>query len=880
MTITDLKYTLANGFVQNWLLAGPQVAAVPAFGPAAGGQPGELDIVRDFYEADSGVTLAPVDLGPLSADTGAGKPPAWRYYACRDDHFVDLTGFYARPSYLRAWAYAQLWAPAGREHRLQLTTHGPADVWQNGQHRHRQEHFDPRTPRSVSFPVELQPGCNELLIRFENAGVREVHYAMALRLETGPQDLQVVLPTNIEDEWLALRQAAETVAQSATLDRYVYGYLDGDHYHQNEPITVRFPEDLQTEAEITIRLQSPHGDIFQEASTVCAAGTVLPMARTFPLRNGPHRLVLAPLAHLYYQKLLRFERQEVFHVVRTPYTHQASPDLEVRRTEALEDAAQRRSNSVFSEVARMALGRWEKVNASILAGAIEGLYERGNDAALDLLGLLSAALRFDEARGRLGPLWPALEAAILGYRYADDDAASRPNDGGSEPAGESGQLLVQACELLAGQLLPDQPFAGTGQTGAWHQQRAEGRLLAWLRRRGMMGFRGWDSPASVEANLAALGCLADLAAPAAVGELAAALMDKILFSLAINSFRGAYGSSRGDTDTASVLSARLEPTSGICRLMWGLGNFNENLAGTVSLACSRSYELPGVIAQIAHDVPAAFWSEERHVLPGTSGQAAAGSPGLGGQAGEWAWQVNKVTYKTKDFMLCCAQDYYPGQLGRREHIWQATLGADAVVFVNHPTSMNEDDAARPNLWAGNGVLPRAAQWGDVVIAVHKLPADDWLGFTHAYFPAAAFAAYSVDEAWAFARAGEGYLALRAMRGQEFITRGQTAFRELRSRGAENVWLCHMGQALLDGSFEDFKRKVLRLDVAGEGLSIRLTSLRGDKLQFGWQGPLLVNGQPQPLSGYRHFNNHYCRADVPAARMEIVAHDEGIRLEFE
>src|SRR3546814_8396177 len=94
------------------------------------------------------------------------------------------------------------------------------------------------------------------------------------------------------------------------------------------------------------------------------------------------------------------------------------------------------------------------------------------------------------------------------------------------------------------------------------------------------------------------------------------------------------------------------------------------------------------------------------------------------------------------------------------------------------------------------------------------------------------------------------LALMAAQGLQFITTGQTALRELRSFGKENIWLCHMGQALLDGSFEDFQRKVVAMEVASDGLWLRMNSLRGDQLIFGWKGPLIVNGLEQPLSGFR------------------------------
>jgi hypothetical protein len=164
--------------------------------------------------------------------------------------------------------------------------------------------------------------------------------------------------------------------------------------------------------------------------------------------------------------------------------------------------------------------------------------------------------------------------------------------------------------------------------------------------------------------------------------------------------------------------------------------------------------------------------------------------------------------------------------------------------------------------------------------LYQLPADDWLGFTHAYFPAATFDETSIGGKWAFARKGQGYLALMAARGLEFVTQGQTAYRELRSHGRENVWLCHMGQALLDGTFEDFQNKILAMDVSSDGLSVGVKTLRGDMLAFGWDGAFLINGQEQPMDAARYIENPYCIADLPATQMDIVYQEQGVRLKFE
>ncbi|MBN1964199.1 MAG: hypothetical protein JW910_06110, partial [Anaerolineae bacterium] len=319
---------------------------------------------------------------------------------------------------------------------------------------------------------------------------------------------------------------------------------------------------------------------------------------------------------------------------------------------------------------------------------------------------------------------------------------------------------------------------------------------------------------------------------------------------------------------------RWEATAGMSRLMWGMGVFNDEIKGTVSLACMENYAFPRLIGDIAADLPEEMWNRERHA----------------GTLEEWYdratghWEVNKVTYKTPDYMLCSAQDYHPGERGVQEHIWQATLGPDAVVFVTHPPCLSEENSHRPGFWHGNVILPRVAQWKDVLIAIHQLPDDDWLGFTHAYFPLWAFDEHALRDAaagrrWAFARKGDGYLGLSAARGLELIERGNSAYRELRSYGPHNVWLCHMGRAALDGDFGAFQDKILSLDVDCGPLSVRCATLRGDTLAFGWEGPFTRNGETQPLDGFKHYDNPYCSADCPAKELEVRYGDLAMRLDF-
>src|SRR6266508_6603553 len=127
MSVSYLEYQLENGYIHNWIVAGPQAIFIPDL-ERFEGEDFKLQIARQYHERDSGLAQPPVE----RATFGMGDTTlAWRYVRCRDDHFVDLTAFYHTCHYLRAWAYAELICTELQEVACVLTTNGPADVWLN-----------------------------------------------------------------------------------------------------------------------------------------------------------------------------------------------------------------------------------------------------------------------------------------------------------------------------------------------------------------------------------------------------------------------------------------------------------------------------------------------------------------------------------------------------------------------------------------------------------------------------------------------------------------------------------------------------------------------------------------------------------------------------
>jgi len=614
---------------------------------------------------------------------------------------------------------------------------------------------------------------------------------------------------------------------------------------------VRWPDDWKEPDDADLRLIGPKGWIFGEAIVVVREGerVFLGFGHTPP--QGAARIVIMPKPEEVLKDQTRIQRElTVWTGGFAQYADAPKNSFAERRAEALGQAI-RQNQGLFTEIARMALGRWKTVDDAALHEAIQAVRDRQHDRAILLLGLLGMVARFGDKPEFPENIKEQVQAVALAFAYRAI---------GLEQETESRQLLLAACALLAGQLFPQSFFTLENLDGSQLQQQGERQVHEWLRPRLAYGCAEWHALAAMEEVLASLAHVVDFTKQEETFELASLLLDKLFISLALNSFKGVYGCAHQRAHSPAQRSALFDPISGVCRLMFGSGAYNVRLGGVVSLACLQNYDFPELIAGIAQDLPKEMFHRERHALPG--------SP-----------EANLVVYKTPDHMLASAQDYRPGELGSAEHLWQATFGPSALVYVNHPASAREKDALVPNFWLGNRVLPRLAQWKDVLIALHQLPEDDWMGFTHAYFPAYAFDEYALRGNWAFARKGDGYLALTASNGFRLMKTGGGAYQELRAAPGSAAWICHMGRKALDGEFADFQERILALPVNFDGLSVRLATLRGEELSFGWQSPLLVDGQEQPLAGFKHFDNPYCQAELPCQGMDVRFGDDLLRLNF-
>jgi len=600
---------------------------------------------------------------------------------------------------------------------------------------------------------------------------------------------------------------------------------------------------------------------------------------------------------------------------------------------------------VWTDIVKLEAGA-ETINPASFQAALDFVNNREDPSDFYMTALLRLYLLNADTSKLTSEQETAIEDAFLNWKFWLDE----PNTTYVEMWTENHQILNHSIEYLVGQTFPDKVFTNNGQTGRWHMEHGRAMLLQWIDLRARTGFSEWDSETYYPEDLAPLLNLVDFAEDPEVSTRAAMMVDVILFDTAVDSFYGQFGPSSGRITPGSIKSANGSMTT-INALAWGQGKFTTTSnMGAVALATSRKYEVPPVIQTLPLDNPEEYLNYERHSFNfedaakfGMDVNNINDTPRFWGMgmftipetinltiqtADEWdLWhypdfrdlkdvadilkaingfefvsrvldpdpngvymgEVNKVTYRTPDYMLSSAQSFRPGGKGYQQHIWQATLSPYAVVFTNNPDSVRSDDKHRPSYWMGNGRQPRTVQYKNVLIALYDIPRYKsapkplemrHYAFTHAYFPKWAFDEVIEQNGWVFGRIGDGYVGLYSSQPYQWVTEGTDADQEIVALGYKNVWICQLGRTSVDGTFEDFVSAVANADLTVSGLNVRYEAAGIGEVEVGWEDEFTVNGQTILLDNYPRFDNPYALVNFDSLIYEIEHKGRRLHLNFE
>lgn len=874
------RYPLSPaGSVRNWLACGTIASPlttldryVPAEGPpfGTGGRwilnfwawhPESQALKKRIYQglpARSWQTGSP----PVLNRSAFGEQP-WTYRTAEEDSVIDFSRFNLTPAVMEAWIYAGLESPRDLSARAELLTIGPAELRLNDQPEFSYaEKFSYVEAQRIPVELRIRAGWNDLFIYGLMLGWREARLALGLRF-TEPCPVTVGIPLGEVDpeRW----SRAENNLNRLQVRQFAFPAMPAYLHSQGG-------EPFEVEAQVTLSVPDlPWASL--EDLELPVGDSVLRSADSEPLRLPVTPEVAAAMAALPGENSLRLTLRPVdgtpFRLDREIWasrnTFSGTPygEYDSRRREALEHLA-RMPRDVPAAMAAVRTGRASRIDPGAVSIALGFLTRRCDCADFYALGLLALLYRYGDSPALAPEDRTRIEATLVAFKFWIDE----PGLDGMCYFTENHQILFHVAAYLAGQRYPDRVFTNSGLTGSETQIRAKERALSWIRKRLRGNFSEWDSNAYLAMDVFALLSLAEFGQDGHLCRLAATLLDKIFFLIACQSFRGVHGCTHGRCYVQGLKSARFENTSSLERIAWGMGIFNGETRAAGLLAMAEKYRVHPVIQQIGADVDAPLLTLAR--------SKAAYAPEGDMHAGEW--DVRTCTYRSAEVMLSAAIDYRKGEMGIQEHLWQATLGPEAVVFTTYPGNSQEHGNARPNFWAGSARLPRVAMFNRTVICLYRFEPGAGLGFSHAYFPAAAFDEYRIEDNWAFGRADDGYVALWGDGALALTESGRHAGQELRSHGAGEAWICRVGCAAEDGAFTDFcgavksRRPVVRRrsgpSAAPEAPGVEWATPREERLLFAWEGPLLVDGVAQDWDCFPHYSNAYTDTPLDADIMTI------------
>jgi len=492
-----------------------------------------------------------------------------------------------------------------------------------------------------------------------------------------------------------------------------------------------------------------------------------------------------------------------------------------------------RETGVAGVLARHALHADTRVTGEDLSSALHRVLTRGDCADFEIVALLFA-WHWIPAENWDAGLRDLVHEALAGMKYW----ITQPGLDAMCYFTENHQLVWHVAQTLAGETFGDDVFSVDGRTGSVHAAEGRTRAAAWITRKLQGGFSEFDSNAYLAIDSYALAALVELCADENLVRAARTLLDKILVTLASNSWRGIHGAAHGRSYVHTLRSSRFEETSPILRLIGGVGTLNDAVLPVTALALAHTYEIPDVVRALVTEIPEEW--EGRQVY---RGRLAFERDLL-----ERPYRSDLRIHRTPDAMVASVQDYRTGLPGLQEHLWGVTLGRELQVFVTHPANADTGSSARPNGWVGHRVLGRVQQHGNAVVHLQRFTSSDPVRHTHLWFPVAQFDEVVLSGDWILGRRGDGYVAVATPGGLRPATTGDTAHQEwLPARGGA-AWVALSGRRTVDGAFSDWAARIAASTPEwGDGDSISWRREGGATLELSFDGPFLVDGMP---AGFR------------------------------
>ncbi|GIP31456.1 hypothetical protein [Paenibacillus sp. J2TS4] len=740
----------------------------------------------------------------------AGALGTWNLYFPWGNPRVERSNFWMVPTHLLTYAVTQIDCPRAHLSKLKLITCGSITLWINGEKTADFTPFTRNKEAETEIEVEWKAGINTVVVCFEDLAERDTQYYFRVDYE-GTEPLDILLPIGEvkEEEAHSLEKAlAEAYFTKDTVT--------------NGPVVLNISNPLDEKIDFRMQFGSDIFGSLQSADAVLQAGAAeLKLGQAEQFGMGYKYIQLSACKG----SLSMMRRLGVQIYPQSALEFAVDGDIAARKEAALKTIAKYGEPNLHTALALLKTGGSTAEAEAILREEMEAINARADCSDFFLVSLFRVWQDYRSSGLFTESFWNEVKACILNFRYWMDE----PGDDVMWFFSENHALLFHTCELLAGQLFPEGHFTNSNETGAQHKAKAEARLKEWFERFLTEGLAEWNSSAYFPIDAIGFIQLYDMAESAEIRKQAKEALDLLYYYMAVNSHLGVLASTYGRSYEKELKGHYIEGTSSMSWIGYGVGYLNNYTISNVAL-CLSDYVPPEEYK--AYLLPK---DKERFVF--------RFDQGLGGYA-------KLYNYKTKRYSLSSIADFKIGQRGYQEHVMHLTFGPEANLWVNHPGELAVHGSGRPSYWAGNGYLPKVGQYKGLGVLLYRIdPAHD-VHYTHAYFPTEIFDEYAVHNGWYFARIGDSYAAVYAVKGLRLQDQGPDRGKELLSSGLTNGWVLRVSDGEESGSFEQFMERISGMEVSLEGSEqLALTDPDYGSVELHWNKPLVVNGEEQPVGGF-------------------------------
>lgn len=751
----------------------------------------------------------------------------WTRIHTGHDGYADWSHFSYTPEYRHSLMATQIEVDQPEWRTIVVESQGPVQVWLNGELVVSTAVFGYMQPISNSIPTLLPSGISTLIISQWQISLREVRHAVRVKVEGLP--VRIVIPSLDADEYAS--EIAERELDNIALERWART-TDEVEFSGSPSLKLRVKERGTLGTGIPITLSKGKAKVsvteIRKAAKKAEKGASASI-------DGDVTATMLDTGEIFLEVRLDSPHTPVFRTFRTAYVPErvrttipkSAPT--VWRKEVIDHVADSYASSARA-LARHDQNSQYVVTYEDLKPALSMITSKADCADFEVVGLVHILHRFPEKQWEPG-LREEVKKSLLSFKYWID----QPGLDAMCYFTENHQFVWHTAEHLIGAYFDTEKFSNAKRSGVTHSEHGREMALEWLKRKLEGGFSEYDSNAYLAIDTLALVSLIEYSPDKEIRQYSEALLDKLMFSLASNSWRGVHGAAHGRSYTTTLRSSRFEETAPIMWALWGMGALNLAVLPVTTLITSKKYVLPPMIIKVAHSL-SKTWSAR---------QVYRGKYRFTSDLLERPYSSDLHIWRTGDGMLSSVQDYRAGLPGLQEHVWGATLSTEVQVFASYPAAFSHATSVRPNAWAGHLVLPRVRQYENIILAIYALNDQLIPDFTHLWFPTPWMDEFVQKGSWIAGRVGNGYIAVATPGGFSPLKSGDTAYQEWSPNGNGALYVSILGDKKEYKDFKTFVRALSEPKFDEKDLSISWKNKK--TFELSWTNPFHVDGQSEQLA---------------------------------